>query len=118
MKHLKWSSIKAEALTPQITRQYCSAGNVTVARFELKKGGYVARHQHENEQVTCILQGALKFKTDAGEFTVRAGEFLVIPPNAPHDAEAMEDTVVMDVFSPPRADWESGEDGYLRAGKK
>jgi quercetin dioxygenase-like cupin family protein len=83
----------------------------------LKKGAHVPKHQHHNEQVTYILEGALKFAIDGKEIVVHAGETLCIPSNMPHKAEALEDTVDLDVFNPPRADWINKTDQYLR-GKK
>ena len=89
---------------------------VTLARVELKKGCYVPSHQHENEQISHVLEGALKFISEGKEYLVRAGEMLVIPSHAPHDALALEDTTVLDIFAPARADWARGQDQYLRTG--
>ena len=72
---------------------------------------------HENEQFTYILEGALRFwigAEDGEEIVVRAGEVLHIPSNVPHKAVAIEDTLDLDVFVPPRADWLDGTDVYLR----
>ncbi len=88
--------------------------NVMLARVLLKKGCIVPEHSHPNEQITFIAEGALKFWIDGREIVVNAGEVLTIPPNMPHQAEALEDTVDYDVFNPPRADWMSGTDVYLR----
>jgi quercetin dioxygenase-like cupin family protein len=71
-------------------------------------------HSHVNEQITYILEGALKFGIDGDEIVVRAGEVLCIPPNMPHEAFALEDTVDLDIFTPPRADWINKTDAYLR----
>jgi quercetin dioxygenase-like cupin family protein len=115
LKHLSWNEIKSEQMNPLLLRQFVSVANVTIARFELKKGAFVRKHQHENEQVSIILQGALKLRFEGkGEVTVRAGELVCIPPNLPHEAEAPEDVVILDVFSPPRADWAQQDDTYLR----
>ena len=87
-----------------------------MAHVYFKKGDDVPRHSHENEQVTYILSGALHFwlgDRDT-EITVRAGEVLVIPSNLPHRALALEDTLDVDVFCPPRQDWLDGTDAYLR----
>jgi len=80
----------------------------------LKKGVIVPEHSHLNEQLTYILEGALKFWIDGREIVVHAGEVLCIPPHMPHKAQAMEDTVDLDVFYPPRQDWLSKNDAYLR----
>jgi quercetin dioxygenase-like cupin family protein len=118
MKKLSWNNVKQEALTPQLTRRFISGPGTTLARFELKKGCVVPTHHHENAQMSWVVEGCLRYTRPGGEpIDVRAGEVLVIPPNVPHGAEAMEDTVVTDVFSPERSDWAGGDDGYLR-GKK
>jgi quercetin dioxygenase-like cupin family protein len=85
-----------------------------LARVLLKKGCVVPLHSHVNEQLSYILEGALKFWIDEKEIVVRSGEVLTIPPNMPHKAEALEDTVDLDIFHPPRADWLSKNDSYLR----
>ena len=116
MKLLSWKSVNREAMSPLLTRQHLSCEKMTLARVELKKGCYVPSHQHENEQISHVLEGALKFVSDGKEYVVRAGEMLVIPPQAPHDALALEGTTVLDIFAPSRADWAQGKDQYLRAG--
>ena len=85
-----------------------------LARVLLKKGCVVPEHSHPNEQVTFIAEGALKFRIDGKEIIVNSGEVLTIPPNMPHSAEALEDTVDFDVFNPPRADWINKTNNYLR----
>lgn len=85
-----------------------------LARIILREGCIVPLHSHENEQITYVLEGALKFLIQDQEITVRAGEVLVIPSQVPHSAVALEDTVDLDIFCPPRADWISGTDLYLR----
>jgi len=88
-----------------------------MARVLLKKGAHVPLHQHHNEQLTYILEGALKFAIDGREIVVHAGEVLAIPPHMPHEAWALEETVDLDIFMPPREDWLSGTDAYLRGGR-
>jgi quercetin dioxygenase-like cupin family protein len=88
-----------------------------IAHVHFEKGDDVPRHSHENEQITYILEGALLFKLGANgerEVIVRAGEVLVIPSFLPHSAVALEDTLDVDVFNPPRQDWLAGTDAYLR----
>jgi len=85
-----------------------------VAQVFIAKDAVVPTHHHESEQLTYILEGALKFWIDGREITVHAGEVLTIPPNMPHKAEALVDTVDLDVFNPPRADWINKDDKYLR----
>jgi len=114
LRHIAWNSIAVENLNPLLGRQLVVGQNIMLARVLLKKGCVVPEHSHPNEQVTYILEGALKFWIDRREILVNAGETLTIPPNMPHKAEALEDTVDLDVFHPPRADWMSRKDSYLR----
>jgi quercetin dioxygenase-like cupin family protein len=112
--HIDWSTIPTESLNPQIDRQFVNTERITVARFFLKKGVKVPEHHHPNEQIAFILSGSLRFNLEGRSVTLRPGDTLCIPPNVPHSAEALEDTIDLDVFTPPRADWTSGNDGYLR----
>ena len=88
-----------------------------LARLEMKKGAHVPLHHHIHEQMSHVLEGALKFLIDGGERIVRAGEILCIPPHLPHEVVALEDSVALDIFNPPRQDWIDGNDGYLRGAK-
>jgi len=112
--HVQWDRIPVETLNPLLSRQLVVGDKMMVARVFLKKDCVVPMHQHHNEQVTYIESGALQFTVSGEEFTVRAGEFLCIPPNAPHTAVALEDTVDIDLFTPPREDWLNKTDEYLR----
>jgi quercetin dioxygenase-like cupin family protein len=114
VKYIPWKSVELDHLNPLIDRQFVVGEQIMVARVLMKKGAIVPLHSHHNEQVTYILEGALKFWIDGKEIVVSAGEVLTIPPHMPHKAEAMEDTVDLDVFNPPRADWMAGTDIYLR----
>ena len=114
LSHTRWSDIPVEEMNPLIGRQFVVGGGIMVARVLMKKGAHVPLHQHHNEQVTYILEGALRFHLDGREITVRAGEVLCIPPHMPHEAFALEDTVDLDVFNPPRQDWIDRDDAYLR----
>jgi quercetin dioxygenase-like cupin family protein len=115
LRHIPWTSVELEDLNPLLQRHFIVGHEIMLARVLLKKGCVVPEHSHHNEQVTYILEGALKFWIDGKEIVVNAGEVLTIPPNMPHKAEAMEDTVDLDVFHPPRADWINKTDQYLRA---
>jgi len=117
MKYLKWKDVELEHMNPQIDRQMVVGDQIMVARVLLAKGAHVPMHSHHNEQVTYILEGALKFAIDGKEIVVKAGEVLCIPSNMPHEAWAVEDTLDLDVFTPPREDWLSKSDGYLRHGR-
>jgi len=114
LRHIPWSSVKVEALNPLLGRHFVVGQNVMLARVLLKKGCIVPEHSHHNEQITYILEGALKFWIDGKKIVVNAGEVLTIPPNMPHRAEALVDTVDLDIFNPPRADWINKTDAYLR----
>lgn len=114
LQHVSLTTMPVEHLNPMIDRQFVSGEQGMLARLLLRAGCIVPLHSHENEQITYILEGALKFTIQGEEIVVRAGEILVIPPHMPHSAEALEDTIDLDVFSPPRADWISGTDAYLR----
>lgn len=114
LKYLAWNDVEIENMNPLLGRQLIVGHQVMLARVLLKKGCIVPLHSHVNEQLSYILEGALKFYIDGKEIVVRAGEVLTIPPNMPHKAEAMEDTVDLDIFNPPRADWINKTDSYLR----
>ena len=114
LRHIPWSSVEVEALNPLLGRHFVVGQNVMLARVLLKKGCIVPEHSHHNEQITYVLEGALKFGIDGKEIVVNAGEVLTIPPNMPHCAEALADTVDLDIFNPPRADWINRTDAYLR----
>jgi quercetin dioxygenase-like cupin family protein len=114
--HYRWHDIPKERMTAQIERRFVYGERAMVAQVFLKRGAIVPTHTHESEQLTYILEGALRLwlGQDEQEVTVRAGEILAIPSNVPHRAEALEDTLDVDVFSPPRQDWIDKEDDYLR----
>jgi quercetin dioxygenase-like cupin family protein len=114
----RWQDLPLERLNPLIERHFVVGEQVMLARILLKKGAEVPRHRHHNEQVTWVIEGALQFTIEGREVVVRAGEVLCIPPHLPHAAVALEDTVDIDVFTPPRADWINKSDDYLRGGKK
>ena len=113
----RWDSMKKERVSDMLERRLITGDRMMLAHVYLKKGCIVPKHSHENEQLTYILEGALKFSIGddgAEEITVSAGEVLLIPSNVPHKAEALEETLDVDVFSPPRQDWLEKKDHYLR----
>ena len=117
VKHYRWEEMPAEPLKGTLTRKLITSERMMIAHVYFKKGDDVPQHQHENEQLTYILQGALHFwfgKDESRQITVRAGEVIVSPSYVPHRAVALEDTLDVDVFCPPRQDWLSGTDAYLR----
>jgi len=121
-KKYSWSTVPLEQLNPALSRRMVTGKEVMVAHVYLKTGAIVPKHHHVNEQVTYILEGSLQFwlgdkvdsQKDADSVVVAKGEVLVIPSNVPHRAVALEDTLDLDVFAPPREDWLSGTDDYLR----
>jgi unsaturated pyranuronate lyase len=115
-KYIPWNTVEHETLNELIGREMVVGDNLMLARVFLKKGAHVPEHHHHNEQVTYILEGALKFAIDSKEIVVRSGEVLCIPSNMPHEAWALEDTLDLDVFNPPREDWLNKSDDYLRLG--
>jgi len=114
LQHIRWNDQEAEQVNPTFRRQMVVGDQIMMARIHLVKGSHVPMHSHVNEQVTYVLEGALKFSIDGREIMVRTGEVLAIPSNLPHEAWAVEDTIDLDVFTPPRADWLSKSDAYLR----
>jgi len=112
----RWDDMPKERVTDVISRRLVTADRMMLAHVYLDKGAKVPQHSHDNEQLTYILEGALHFWIGADrkeEVIVRAGEVLVIPSNVPHEAVALEDTLDVDVFSPPRQDWLNGTDSYF-----
>jgi len=113
----RWEDVPLEQLNPAIGRRMIVGTDTMIAHIYLQKGGIVPKHSHHNEQITYVLAGALRFllgEAQDEEVVVRAGEVLTIPPHLPHSAEALEDTLDVDIFNPPRQDWLDGSDAYLR----
>jgi quercetin dioxygenase-like cupin family protein len=113
----RWESMPKERLSDNLHRRIITGDRMMLTHVYLKKGCVVPRHKHENEQITYVLEGALRFRLgEDGEqqVDVRTGEVLTIPSNVPHSAEALEDTLDVDIFDPPRRDWLDGSDQYLR----
>jgi quercetin dioxygenase-like cupin family protein len=114
--HFRWEDMPKERVTDQLSRRLVTGERMMLAHVYLDKGCVVPKHSHENEQITYILEGALRFwigEDGSEEVIVRAGEVLHIPSHVPHRAEALEDTLDVDVFSPPRQDWLNGTDTYF-----
>ena len=115
--HYRWDEIPLEKVTDMLDRRLITGDRMMLAHVYLKQGCIVPKHSHENEQLTYILEGALLFtlgEDQSVEVTVNAGEVLHIPSNLPHKAVALEDTLDVDIFSPPREDWLNKSDDYLR----
>jgi unsaturated pyranuronate lyase len=106
----RWDEIALEKVTEMISRKIVSGEREMMAQIYLKRGALVPIHTHDSEQMTYILQGALRFLVDGEEIIVREGEVLHIPSRLPHQAEALEDTLELDIFSPIRAEWMNAAD--------
>lgn len=117
VKWYRWDDMPKENLSESLDRRLITGERMMLAHVYLKKGAVVPLHRHDNEQLTYILEGALRFwigEDESEVLDVRAGEVLHIPSNVPHKAEALEDTLDVDIFSPPRQDWLEKTDDYLR----
>jgi quercetin dioxygenase-like cupin family protein len=114
MKPHCWDAIEREQMNPDFSRKVIHTERMTIAQVSMRKGAVVPRHSHENEQVTLVESGTLRFIFDDREVVVSAGEVMQIAPHAPHRVEAIEETVATDLFAPRREDWLRGEDAYLR----
>jgi quercetin dioxygenase-like cupin family protein len=115
--HYRWDDVPKETLKADLDRRLISTDRMMLAHVYLQQGCIVPKHEHENEQLTYILEGCLRFwlgEDESEVIDVRAGEVLHIPSWVPHRAEALEPTLDVDIFSPPRADWLDGSDAYLR----
>jgi quercetin dioxygenase-like cupin family protein len=114
MQHYNWNLLEEEPLNALLGRKMIHGQHVTVARIRLQRGAVVPMHSHPNEQISMIESGALRFVISGEERVLGAGDAVVIPPDSPHRVEALEDSLAVDVFSPPREDWIRGDDAYLR----
>lgn len=110
----RWDEIAHEKVTEMISRKIVTGGKEMLAQVYLKRGALVPMHSHESEQMTYVLQGALRFLIAGEEITVREGEVLHVPSWVAHQAEALEDTFELDIFSPIRQDWLDGSDTYFK----
>jgi len=116
MEHYTWESMDKEVMNERIWRKVITGDKAMVAQVFIAKGAVVPEHHHESEQITYILTGALQFEIEGSQIVVSAGQVLRIPSNVPHRAVALEDTLDLDIFSPIRIDWLTGQDDYLRRG--
>ena len=114
----RWEEIERETVTNGIARQLFTGKHMMLAHVHLDKGAVVPTHSHDNEQLTWIMRGSMKFWVGEGddikELVLSAGDVVYLPSNVPHKAEALEDTLDVDVFSPPRQDWLDGTDTYFQ----
>jgi quercetin dioxygenase-like cupin family protein len=111
---VSWGETEVEQLSAGIGRQMLNGEAMTLARITLAAGALVPEHRHDNEQIATVLSGRLRFVIGDEEREVMAGESVLIPGGVPHRVEALDDSVVLDVFAPRREDWLRGDDAYLR----
>jgi quercetin dioxygenase-like cupin family protein len=109
-----WNTIKEDVLNPLAGRKALHGKMITLARFRFDKGNKVAMHHHANDQITTVESGKVRFFTDKEETILKAGDMVAVPPDVPHGNEALEDTIIVEIFSPVRQDWITGDDSYLR----
>ena len=110
----RWDEIALEKITEMISRKIVTGEREMLSQIYLKRGALVPMHKHESEQLTYVMQGALRFLVGGEEAVVREGEVLVIPSWIEHQVEALDDTLTLDIFSPIRQDWLNGTDDYFR----
>jgi len=110
----RWADIPREQMASGVDRRFMSGERVTVAHFDLKRGSVVPRHAHENEQITQVMKGVLKFLIEGREIVLREGEVLQIPSWTDHEVHVLEDSFAIDVFCPVRQDWIDKTDDYFR----
>jgi unsaturated pyranuronate lyase len=110
----RWDEIALEKVTEVISRKIVTGERAMVSQIYLKRGALVPMHKHESEQLTYVMQGALRFLVGGEEAVVREGEVLAIPSWIEHQVEALDDTLTLDIFSPIRRDWLDGTDDYFR----
>jgi quercetin dioxygenase-like cupin family protein len=108
-----WNNIEAAELNPAYLRKVVVGEKVTVARVEVKCGSITQAHTHANEEVVVVLKGAWLFRLPSGEVTIAPNQMLVIPPGIEHSSEALEDTIALDICTPGRSDWMTGDDHFL-----
>jgi quercetin dioxygenase-like cupin family protein len=116
MEQYTWESMDKEVMSERIWRKVITGEKAMAAQVFIAKGGTVPEHHHESEQLSYILTGSLQFEIEGRQIVVSAGQVLRIPSNVPHSAVALEDSLSLDIFSPIRTDWLTGQDDYLRRG--
>ena len=113
----RWDEIALEKVTEMLSRKIVTGEKEMLSQIYLKRGAVVPMHKHEAEQLTYVLQGSIRFLVGGEDVTVREGEVLLIPSWVEHQAEALDDTLTLDIFSPIRHDWLNGTDDYFRRGQ-
>ncbi len=114
MKLYSWDHIPEEQMNALVSRRVIHGEKTTLALIHLRKGAVVPLHHHTHEQSSIVQSGRILFVVAGEEAMLQAGDMIVTPPDAPHTVEALEESFVLDIFSPPRDDWQRGDDAYLR----
>ena len=115
MQTYKWDTVAVEQLTDSIRRRMIAGTKEMLVRWEFNKGASAARHSHPHEQIVVMVSGKLRLVVGDTETIMKSDDIAIVPPNIPHEAHALEDTVVIDIFSPPREDFlTGGRPAYLR----
>ena len=117
VQKINWDDVPVEQVTPKMQRQMVYGDKVMVAKMKFKDGFLVPQHSHENEQITQVTKGAIRFWFGADKEDVmdlHAGDVVVIPAHVPHEALMVGDVEETDTWSPIRSDWLDGTDDYLR----
>lgn len=114
MQLIRWDTVPVETLGPKTVLQAVRSDKATLARFVFLKGAHVDAHKHEAEQHTCLIEGVMAIRLEGKDVTLLPGEILIIPSCVEHEVWFLEDSIVIDFFTPARYDWERGERAYLR----
>ena len=117
MQKINWNNIPVDQVNEKMKRQFIYGEKIMVAKMEFEDGFTVPWHSHENEQVTEVIEGTLRFWFDDIEeehIDLTAGDSIIIPGNRRHKALMIGKVIETDTFSPPRQDWIDGSDAYLR----
>jgi len=111
---ISWDRVKKEILSKRISRKVINGEKVALVQVFLAKGAIIPKHQHESEEMGCPLEGSARVELEGKEVDIYKGEVMHIPGNVPHSVTALEDSLILYVFSPTRQDWLDGKDDYLR----
>ena len=117
LKSISWDKIPEEQVNPSMSRKILTGEKLMISKIKFTDGFVVPLHHHENEQITHVLKGTIRFwfgKDKEDTLDVHAGEFVVIPPGLPHEALMIGEVEEIDHWAPPRKDWLDGSDHYLR----
>jgi len=117
LKKITWNNVPSEEVTPQMQRKLVWGEKLMIARMQFKDGFRVPKHSHENEQITEVISGTIRFwfgENGEQEMDLHAGEMVVIPANLPHEALMIGAVEEIDHWAPPRQDWLDGTDHYLK----